>query len=445
VGGRSTVLTALLVLASVGISPAGPTQQAVAATRRPNVVIVISDDQRWDKITHRYMPRVYQLATNPSAIRPSARSVFFQNAFVSNPLCCPSRATILSGRYSHTTGVWDNGGAHGGFSVFDDRHTMAVDFRRNDYRTAMIGKYMNGYSGGGSTYVPPGWTRWFASSTGAYYNWGATVKSGNRVFTRHFGTAPEVYSTRVLTSQAVRFVTRDSTKPFFLYFSPSAPHGPAIPDPRDVGRFQGDPDFRYFGTSYPSSSLESAYGVDRAVGRLLSVLPNNTVVLFMSDNGYQWHDATIRGVKSSKRWPYNESIRVPMIYASLNGTRMPRAAANDIVANVDLRTSLLHAVGLAPLTSQQGRNWFDSGYVPRLRLGIEAYRRVTYCGIRTKRFMYARFHEPTGAYRVELYQETTDPTEVVNLAQDPAFAAVRRRMHDQARARCNPAPPGYRW
>lgn len=413
------------------------------AGKRPNVVIVMSDDQRWDKITPRYTPNIY-------AWSQQADSVAFTNAFVTNPLCCPSRTTVLSGRYSHTTGVWANDGRYGGFSAFNDKHTLAVDFQDQGYRTALVGKYLNGYRAGRTAYVPPGWSKWFASGSGVFYNWGVTTN--HKLL--HFGTRPKDYSTRVLQHEAVEFVTKPSTQPFFLYFALTAPHGPAIPDPRDIGRFDDENDFHY-NSKWPTSALESAYGVDRAFGALMNNLPPNTIVLYMSDNGYMWNDQTPRGNISGKLWPYNESIRVPIIIGGLNNAVNPLVAQQgDIVANVDLRTTLLHAAGLAPLTSQEGINWFEPTYAARDHLLIEHYTRPrresswesgnpTYCGIREKDWMYARFHEATGSYTEELYHLTTDPLELINVASSED--AKRQVLRDLAMAECDPAPPGYTW
>jgi len=388
-----------------------------------NVVIVVSDDQRWDKITPEYTPNIWKLAQ-------SNNSIDFQNAFVSNPMCCPSRTTILSGEYSHTTGVWTNtNGPYGGFAAFDDDHTLAVDFQQRGYRTAMIGKYLNGYNGGVVTYVPPGWTKWYATDTGDYYDYGVTTN--HRLL--HFGNRPRDYSTRVLQARAVKFI-QHSTTPFFLYFAPSAPHDPAIPDPRDIGRFADQPDHEFLNHAADSSMLDSAYGVDRAVGKLLSVLPPNTVVLYMSDNGFMWDEAhDPYGTLSGKMWPFNSSVRVPMILSSLDGTHLPSIDPNTIVANVDVRDTLLHAAGLTPLTFEEGSDWYVEGGHDHLL--IEHYPYPDYCGIRDTNFMYVRFKWDSG-YSEELYDGDDKP------ATNPSLMDHYRTL---AQTECDPSPPDYAW
>jgi N-acetylglucosamine-6-sulfatase len=439
---RKLVALVLAAVPLVGVSLVSVPRPAAEARPRPNVVILITDDQRWDKVTPRYMPQVYRsIIKTPSNGFPNSTSSTFTNAFVPNPLCCPSRTSILSGDYSHTTGVWDNVGRYGGFGAFHDGHTVAVDFDRAGYRTAMIGKYLNGYVAGSNRYVPPGWDRWFAASTGAYYNYGITADGR----LRHYGGRPQDYMTRVLSRQAVRFV-RDAQAaggPFFLYYSFTAPHMPATPDPRDLTRFKGETN-----SAAHDNMLESAYGADRAIGRLLSVLAPNTVVLFMSDNGYLWGEPKGDwGQLAGKKWPYDESIRVPVTLASLNGSYRPRAGAGDVVLNVDLRTTLTHAAGLAPLTSTEGHDWGGTGYKPRWVFPLEHVGGSvpTYCGSRTRDWMYVRYHLAGGGYQRELYHETGPGGETANLIGDPAYRARQQRMQKAAEGRCDPPPPGYHW
>ena len=132
-------------------SPRGAPLHAPGGQSGPsNVVLILTDDQRWDT-----------LWAMPTVTREIAdRGITFANGFVSNPLCCPSRASILTGQYSHSTGVYTNHGGDlsGGFRAFRDRSTIATWLHEVGYRTAMYGKYLNGYT---ASYVPPGWDTWF--------------------------------------------------------------------------------------------------------------------------------------------------------------------------------------------------------------------------------------------------------------------------------------------
>jgi arylsulfatase A-like enzyme len=460
-----------------------PTTAAQAASP-PNVVIIMTDDQRWDTVTSQYMPQLTRiLSHNPS--------ITYTNSFVTNSLCCPSRTSILTGDYSHTTGVYGNGGQWGGFNSFtappegnsissiNDTTTIAVDMQQAGYRTALFGKYLNGYYTRTSKYTPPGWDRWFAVPTAAYYNyWAATKLAGSSVHgNRHFGASSTDYITRVLAAKATHFIQNAGTEPFFLYFATTAPHEPAIPDPRDVGRFNvsgyvqppsfgkaeagapnyikalaWDPAGVKEANSVHRRQLNSNYGVDRSIGQIWSSLPGNTVVLFMSDNGYSWGEHKW----ASKEVPYNESLRVPIMLVGKN-LQTPLPARADpcpsmyrfttscdarIVFNVDVAPTLEriasvtsgHAFeGLDMLTS--GRNDFvlehwDGGplHVP------------TYCGVRSKDWMYVRYNRFEESVKEGLYDEKADPWEMNNLAvtdpNDPNVATELQIMRNRAAAPC---------
>jgi N-acetylglucosamine-6-sulfatase len=431
---------AILILATTIISVGAQSSRAQAPP--PNIVILLSDDQRFDMLSQTFTPEIWtSLVTAQDPRFPAETSVPFTNSFVPNPLCCPSRTSILTGRYSHTTGVWDNGrkgSPYGGFKAFNDSSTIATDFQAAGYRTAMIGKYLNRYVAGRKTYVPPGWDTWFAVKTGAYYDYGVTATGGQLL---SFGSTQQDYITDVLSAQATTFVNEASGagQPFFLYYSFTAPHGPSIPDPRDVGRFDG------VATDTPvtnTNMLNAAYGVDRAVGELLNVLPANTIVLYMSDNGYLWGEHGYSG----KQWPYNESIRVPIVLTSLDGSYTPVAAADDLVLNIDLRPTLTAAAGVPMLSSAEGIDWGASGYQARSIFPIEHYGGLaswvpSYCGVREKDWMYARYANGTEL----LFDDASDPAESVNLVDDPTYDAVQQRLHDAAVTLCSPTPPGYAW
>jgi N-acetylglucosamine-6-sulfatase len=426
---RVAIVLSLFTVAVVGPLGAG---EAEAAARRYNIVIVLADDQRWDMVRPDFTPMIWS--------RLGEQGMRFTNAFVPNALCCPSRASILTGNHSHTTGVWSNQLPYGGFRRFDDRHTIAIDFDRAGYRTAMIGKYLNGYPAGWTRYVPPGWDEWFAVRSAVYYDYAVTTDSGFR----RFGSRPRDYISRVLSHRARSFVldARRRGRRFFLFYSFTAPHKPAIPDPRDVERFgwvttsdTGTPDVH-------RRMLEAAYGVDRAVGALLDVLPAHTIVVYLSDNGYLWGEHGETG----KVRPWNESIRIPLIMRSLDGGYRTVARPDDLVLNIDLRPTLTRAGPVLMLTTADGRNWNGTTYRARSRFPIEHYGDdssgvSSFCGVRQLGWMYTRY----AGGREILFDTAADPHEEVNLAGQPDFASEQDRLRAAAKATCDPPPPGYRW
>jgi arylsulfatase A-like enzyme len=443
-----------------------PTTAANAASS-PNIVIIMTDDQRWDTVTSQYMPHLTRiLSQNPSII--------YTNAFVPNSLCCPSRTSTLTGDYSHTTGVYGNGGQWGGFMSFtlqpegssissvNDATTMAVDLQQAGYRTALVGKYLNQYPRGHYDYVPPGWNRWFSVGTGVYYNYRA---ASNGKKSRLFGTAPKDYITRVLTARATSFIDAPSTKPFFLYYATTAPHEPSIADPRDVGRFDlngyaqpasfgkaeaGAPNYIQalpwdsnrvkMVNSLHRRQLDAIYGVDRSIGKVWSAIPENTVVLFMSDNGMLWGEHRW----DNKQVPYNESLRVPiMIVGKDLQTPLPSTTTDSrIVLNVDVVPTLEAMAGVVSGHPLEGLNMFTSAredFVLEHWQGAAA-QVPTYCGIRSADWMYVRYNKDEEAIKEGLYDENVDPWEMNNLAvtdpADPSVATELQTMRDRAATLC---------
>jgi len=162
-------------------------------------VVILTDDQRWDSLWA--MPTVQSELVD--------HGVTFQNMFVANPNCCPSRASILTGQYSHSTGVYSDNPPNGGFEVFKDTSTIATWLHDAGYRTAMIGKYLNGYQDANAKYIHPGWDRWVAFLHSAYYDYRLSIDGKVSVF----GEQPNDYSTTVLTRQAVSFIRSANGSP----------------------------------------------------------------------------------------------------------------------------------------------------------------------------------------------------------------------------------------
>lgn len=458
----SVVSVAVVVLISMAASP-----EALAQARRPppNIVVILTDDQRWD--TLRYMPNVRHLLVN--------RGMTFENSFVSNSLCCPARVSLLTGNYSHTSGVYTNSRPDGGWKLFHSNNgessTMATWLHHAGYRTAMIGKYMNGY-GPDNRYVPPGWDRWvaFEGNNNDYFDYQMN-KDGQFV---QFGHDRRDYSTDVVARFATRHVRRTPPdQPLFLYMAPYAPHGPFTSAPRDDGTGPGGPPSwppsfdeggirdkpRYLWTQKRfnhadiaarwNSMVESLQAVDDAVHDVVSALRkagrlHNTLFVFTSDNGLSFGE---------HRWgyklvPYEESIRVPLVVRWV-GVVPPGSVDRHLVVNTDLAPTFGDAAGastpttdgesLVPLLTRTVSGWRSSFLVEH-----ERYRRTgkadppTYCGVRTRSRVFIRY--ATGFQ--EYYNVRRDPYQLRNTARDPAAARAVKRLQDLTRELCRPRPPG---
>jgi arylsulfatase A-like enzyme len=450
----SAVATATGALLLAGLALAAP-RQPPAAGARPNVVLILSDDERFDTLDA--MPNVRRLL--------AAHGVTFRNAFVTTSECCPSRASILTGRYSHDTGVIGNFGPSS-YPQFDERSNLAVWLHDAGYETALVGKYLNDYTVYGHHHVPPGWSDWVAMDTRPeekYYDYTLNV---NGRLVRH-GVDSSDYSTDVLAGKAIDFVRR-ARKPFFLYFAPVAPHLPALPADRDLGapltlprprpdfdeRDLSDKPWRriyrrlysqgaigYLDREIEGRQLLSLRELDRQVGALVRALRakgvlDNTIVLFASDNGFLWGEHRLGG----KLWPYEESIRVPLV-VRVPWPYMWGRVDDHVALNIDLASTIAELAGVTPELRQDGRS-----LVPLLRGASPPWRHdfvEEYLGesryedggpppfraLRTTRWLWVEYRN---GWR-ELYDLRRDPYELRNVASDPARAtlerALARRLH----------------
>jgi arylsulfatase A-like enzyme len=430
----------------------------------PNIVLILTDDQRWD--TLHAMPAVQQLLVR--------RGVTFSNAFVVNSLCCPSRASILTGGYSHTTGVYANGGPHGGFKVFDDASTIATRLDDGGYETGLFGKYLNRYGG---TYVPPGWDRWFAFSgpkrrprPSAYVDF--TVNDGGKLVPY---TGASNYSTDLLAREAADFI-RDSDQPLFLYLSTAAPHEPSPPPPRYAHSFSDLPPWRP--KSYNEADVSdkpswlrtvarlgperkaeedalrrNQYGallaVDDAVRKIVVTLRetgklHNTLILFMSDNGESWGEHRW----TNKLAAYEEDIRIPFVLRW--DARVPAAQTDSrLVTNIDVAPTFASAAAVAPPAADghsvlplNPPSWRRDFLVEHLPFGREQARDGPgppgYCAVRNTRFAYVAY----STHEEELYDLEHDPFELENVARDSRYAADLHALRARLLELCEPPPPG---
>jgi N-acetylglucosamine-6-sulfatase len=387
----------------------------------------------------------------------------FDNFVTSYPLCCPSRATFLTGQYSHNTGVTGNT-FETGLSRFKDANTLPVWLQRAGYSTVMIGKYLNDYVRAKSRRPPPGWDSWYAGLRMAYYNY--TLNHDGKVVS--YGTTTADYQTDVFSRLAAREVrARAHTgKPFFMWLSYWAPHygGPrqeddpagfhvAVPAERHKGRFATAPlpmppsfDEADVSDKPPlvrereriapervasitiayRKRLESLLAVDEGVAALVKVLKEQkiykrTVLLFTSDNGYMLGEHRIVNDKVAL---YEPSIRVPLLMRGPGipaGLRVPQQTAN-----IDLAPTIAALAGAKPRLKVDGVSLLPllrGGPFTRqdvlLERGLLDGNRI-YTAIRTGTFVYAEY--ATGER--ELYDLAADPYELVSRHDDPAYAAV---------------------
>jgi N-acetylglucosamine-6-sulfatase len=463
-----TVVAAIAVALVAACAGAGLAIPAASAVRsdRPNIVVVLTDDQRWDTLSA--MPTVEQALV--------AHGVTFANSFVVNPLCCPSRSSLLTGQYSHSTGVYGNAPPHGGFPSFRDSRTIATVLHAAGYTTGLFGKYLNRYgvAAASAHYVPPGWDHWTAFLGGAGYYDYRLVDQGR---VRRYRRDPSNYSTEVLARKAVSFVAH-ARRPFFLEFTPFGPHDPATA-PRRYAKA-----FAHFSWKEPLSfderdlsdkpaymrhlapltekqlgeverfrrqQLVAALAVDDAVHMIVKALKarhmlKTTMIVFASDNGVTWGEHRLAAAR--KLVPYEESIRVPLVIRYDLLTSGHRRHDGRLALNIDLAPTFAALVGrtmpgaegrsLVPLLSGGHPPWRRDFLVEHL-VGSPQRDVPTYCAVRGERYKYVLYQ----TREEELYDLQLDPHELENQASNPTLAAVKARLRTRLEVLCRPQPPGY--
>jgi N-acetylglucosamine-6-sulfatase len=369
--GRSFFLPIFLLLAGMA-----------AHAKAPNIIFILTDDLDQEVFSHE--AKIKALITD--------QGTKFNNHFVTLSLCCPSRTATLRGQYAHNSGVFTNNLPDGGFAkVYSDgleSSTVATWLQAAGYRTALFGKYLNGYpnAASGKTYIPPGWTRWVSPNGGSPYSEYNYSLNQNGT-TVSYGSAPSDYLVDVLSNKAATFINNTLTnypnKPFFLYVAPYVPHGPATPPPRYANDFPGikaprtasfnEVDVSDKPTWIRNKSLLTATQIGniddlyrkrrqtiKAVGDLVENLVNtlqangelnNTYIFFTSDNGF--HQGQHR-LNSGKNTAYEEDLNVPLV---VRGPSIPVGATVDhITANVDFAPTWAEIAGVTPPSFVDGRS-----------------------------------------------------------------------------------------
>lgn len=371
-------------------SDVGTLPTSAPETDRPNIVMVMTDDQAVESV--RVMDSVRR--------RIGEDGTTFTRAYASYPLCCPSRASFLTGQYAHNHGVRDNVPPAGGFSRLESDETLAVWLQRAGYRTIHVGKYLNQYGKDNPAVAPPGWEEWFTlvdPSTYQFYNYYLATRMGPKAF----GDEEDDYQTDVLADLAVERIRHaaEDQRPFFLSFDTLAPHStgridadegltnlPPVPAPRHAGHFADEPLFasdaideadvsdkpRFVRelpplgadevermTAWYRAELESLLAVDEAVERIFEALEevgvvDDTIVVFTSDNGYLHGEHRL---VEDKRFLYEAASRIPLM---IRGPGFPAGETVDApVANVDIAPTFVDAAGAKSGIPMDGRSLLD--------------------------------------------------------------------------------------
>jgi N-acetylglucosamine-6-sulfatase len=429
------------------------------AQSRPNILVLMTDDQTVESL--RVMANVNSLLAR--------QGVTFTNSFASFPLCCPSRATFITGQYGHNHTIMGNAAPSGGYDKLAPTHanTLPAWLQRAGYTTVHVGKYLNGYGRARPLEVPAGWNEWYGStdpSTYRFYNY--TLNENGRLVT--YGTGAANYQADVYNRKAVEIVRRlaPAPRPFFLSVAFLAPHsgGPRDPDdPRNQATPSPAPRHRnaFANQALPTppslneadvsdkpaairnrrviptarlnairenyqQRLESLLAVDEAVRDIVGALAatgelDRTLILFTADNGF-FHGE--HRVPAGKVLVYEPSVRVPLL---MRGPGVPRGVQRtNLVANIDLAATILDAANAAPVGRRlDGRSLLPFARDPLVRSGRDILLETpSYSAIRTPRHVFVQ--HSTGEQ--ELYDLAADPDQLTSLHADARFAALKTNL-----------------
>lgn len=448
------VAIVLMIVGSVCLSSTDSQQQ-----RRPNIIFILVDDLRWDDLGIAGHPFV----KTPNIDWIGREGARFRNAFMTTPLCSPSRASFLTGQYPHTHGITDNVDRS---AASHKLVTFPLVLQQSGYETAFIGKWHMGNDDSRR----PGFDRWVSFKGQGSYVDPEINEDGKDVKTSG-------YITDLLTGYATEFIKRPHNKPYLIYLAHKAIHPEVmqhddgsvnlaeaerfIPAERHRSLFTGKKisrrpsamkaplgkpalqrkigDLPPLGPSTATRDesilgrLRSLMAIEEGVGEILRALKetnqlDNTVIVFTSDNGYFYGE---HGLSVERRLAYEESIRMPLL------VRYPAAVKAGIVRdefalNIDLAPTLLELAGvsvpsrmeghsLVPLLKGERTEWRKSFLVEYFsdRVFPRVYR-MGYKAVRNERWKFIHYFELQGMD--ELYDLKADPYEMTNIINQPHAA-----------------------
>ena len=430
--------------------------ELIEGADKPNIIFILSDDHRYDFMTFKGGP---DFLKTPGFNEMAKEGADFQNTFVTTSLCSPSRASILTGMYSHKHKVVDNDSPVPPENIFFPEY-----LQKNGYETAFIGKW---HMGNISDEPRKGFDKWISfKGQGVYYDPLLNI-DGKQV-------QREGYITDILTKYAIDYITQKKDKPFFLYLSHKAVHAMFEPAERHKGKFENvkipypstmanteenyndkprwvkaqrygwhGVDYLYQGQlefdDFYKKYCETILALDESIGKIIGTLKKtgldkSTITFYMSDNGFSLGEHGL----IDKRQMYEESMRIPLIVYAPEIIK-PGTKISELIQNIDIAPTLLELAGIkkpdqmdgmsfAPLIKGEKINWRD-------RVFYEYFwerpfpHTPTVLGVRTTKYKYMTFH---GIWDIdELYDIEKDPEEKHNLIKDPDYEKLYKELNKQ--------------
>ena len=421
-------------IAAIMLLSTGACRFPFANDDRPNFLIIVTDDQRYD--TMEYMPNTQHLIFD--------QGVTFSSGYITTPFCCPSRASILTGLYAHNHYVYVNTDKLNLPTVVDDLHN-------NGYYTGLVGKYLNSWNGEARPEFDY-WVSFYGGTVPSYYDPELVI---NGTWEKKTG-----YMTYLFEDYVKEYLDKatSQSKPFFLLFAPNAPHAPYTPLKEDKGLLLDLPPFRP--PSYneedisdkPSAiankplidetgatsidntrrrQLLTLISLDRSIGAIMEKLKetgelDNTIVIFISDNGKHWGEHRM----DTKSTAYEEAVKVPfaMRYPPLIPTPYTETG---LVANIDIPATVydlsetkmpevIDGLSLVTLLNKSGE-WRSS-------LMLEAWPdRGHWMSMHTEQYVYIE----TENDKSEFYDLAVDPYEMENAIDNPQYQSIIQELQQE--------------